>query len=94
MCDIKLTPELIVALFALVVAIMSFFHAKSSSEENHKQIEELKSGQKKFYDAYTEHLDEEKKEKEERERNMAEGWENARKEMDDYFRKEQERFRI
>lgn len=94
MCDIKITPELIVALFALVVAIISFLHAKSSSEENHKQIEELKSGQKRFYDAYTEHLDAEKKEKEERERNMAESWEKSRKEMEDYFRKEQERYRI
>lgn len=86
MCDIKITPELIVALFALVVAIMSFFHAKSSSKENHKQIEELKSGQKKMYEVYTEHLDEEKKEKEDRVRSMAESLEKSRKEMEEYFR--------
>ena len=86
MCDIKMTPELIVALFALVVAIMSFFHAKSSSKENYKQIEELKSGQKKMYEVYTEHLDEEKKEKEDRVRSIAESLEKSRKEMEEYFR--------
>ena len=94
MCEIKITPELIVALFALVVAIMSYLHAKSSSIKNHKQIEELKDGQKKFYEAYTEHLDEEKKEKEERERSMTESWEKSRKEMEEYFKREQARFRI
>ena len=94
MCEIKITPELIVALSALVVAIMSFLHAKCSSDENHKQIEELKSGQKKLYDAYTEHIDEEKKEKEEREKSMAESWEKSRKEMNEFFRREQERYRI
>lgn len=94
MCDIKITPELIIALFALVVSVMSFLHAKSSSEENHKQIEELKFGQKKIYDAYTKHLEEKKKEKEDRERSVAESWEKSCKEMDEYFRREQERFRM
>ena len=94
MCDIKITLELIVALFALVVAIMSLVHAKRSSEENHKQIEELKSGQKKFYDAYSEHLNEEKKEKEEHERELTESLKIARKEMEDYFRREEARYRI
>ena len=94
MCDIKITPELIVSLFALVVAIMSYLHAKSSSKKNQKQIEELKSGQKKFYNAYTEHLDEEKKEKEERESNLVESLSKSRIEMEEYFKNEQARFRI
>lgn len=94
MCDIKITPELIVALFALVVAIMSYLHAKSSSKKNQKQIEELKSGQKKFYYAYTEHLDEEKKDNEEREKNMVENLKKSRIEMEEYFKNEQARFRI
>ena len=89
MCDLKITPELIVALFALVVAIMSYLHAKSSSKDSHDQIEELKNGQKKLYETYSNHLKEEEREKEAREKGLAEAMENSRKQMDEFFKREQ-----
>lgn len=94
MCNIKITPELIVALFALVVAIMSYLHARSSSKESHDQIEELKKGQKNLYDTYCNQLEEEKKDKEERVKGLAKASENCRKYMEEYFKREEARFNI
>ena len=94
MCSFKITPELIIALFALVVAIMSYLHARSSSKDSHEQIEALKKGQKKFYDTYLNQLDEEKNDKKARAEDLSKALENGRKEMEKYFNSKKTGFNI
>lgn len=94
MCDVKITFELIVALAALVVAIMSYWHAVSFSNENKRQMNDLDRKVIDIYDLHKNKYEKEEREKEEREKSFEETMEKTRKYMNDFMKKEEQRYHI
>lgn len=94
MCDIRITPELIVALIAAVVAIMSYWHAVNSSKENKRQLEQMDILIQNIFDFHKNKAEKEEQEKEEREKSLSEIDKMTQKSMNDYFKREEQRLRI
>ncbi|MBO5887096.1 MAG: hypothetical protein J6Q60_03615 [Bacteroidaceae bacterium] len=87
----KLSYADIVATIALVWSFILFAYNYFSSKRNEKKFEEQTKTINDFKNAYQNHLDAEKKEKEENIRGLQESIKQSQKFMNDYFKREQER---
>ena len=87
--DIVATLALIVGVFALLLGIISFIYSTLSSRKYEKKFEEQTNIINDIKTTYQNHLEEEKKEKEDNIRALKESHERVKKEMNDYFKREQ-----
>lgn len=94
MCEIKITLDTIIGLSALVVAIMAYLHSRNSSKENKEQIAKLDNDLDEFHNTYRKKLEEDKREKEEKERSFAEALEHNKKIMEKSFKQYYDHFNI
>lgn len=87
----KLSYADIVATIALVWSFILSAYNYFSSKRNEKKFEEQTKTINDFKNAYQNHLDEKKKEKEANIRGLQESIKQSQKFMNDYFKREQER---
>ena len=94
MCDVKITMDTIIGLAALVVAIIAYLHSRNSSKENKKQIAKLDNDLDEFHNTYRTHLEEKRREKEEREKSFVDAFEQNKKLMEKSFKQYYDHFKI
>lgn len=94
MCEIKITVDTIIGLLALVVAIMAYLFARKTSQENKEQIAKLNNDLDEFHNTYRTKIEQDKKEKEEREKSFEEAFEHNKKLMEKSFKQYYDHFNI